>query len=54
MDLFSVTAAVIAILQLIGQVIGYLSDVKDAPKECHTLGVCADTVLSPAVGSIGR
>lgn len=51
MDLFSVTAGVIAILQFTGQVIGYLNDVMDAPKECHTLGACANTVLSHAVGS---
>jgi hypothetical protein len=35
MDLLSVTASVIAVLQLTGIVIGYLNDVKDAPKECQ-------------------
>jgi hypothetical protein len=35
MDPLSVTASVIAILQLTGAVIGYLNDVKDAPKECQ-------------------
>jgi hypothetical protein len=35
MDPLSVTASVIAILQLTGEVIKYLNDVKDAPKECQ-------------------
>src|SRR5256885_204326 len=35
MDPLSVTASVIAILQLAGEVIGYLNDVKDSPKECR-------------------
>jgi len=35
MDPLSVTASVIAILQLTGKVITYLNDVKDAPKECQ-------------------
>ena len=35
MDPLSVTASVIAILQLTGKVIKYLNDVKDAPKECQ-------------------
>ena len=35
MDPLSVTASVIAILQLTGGVITYLNDVKDAPKECR-------------------
>jgi hypothetical protein len=35
MDPLSVTASVIAILQLTGEVIAYLNDVKDAPKECQ-------------------
>lgn len=33
MDPLSVTASIIAILQLSNKVIGYLNDVKDAPKE---------------------
>ena len=35
MDPLSITASVIAILQLTGEVIKYLSDVADAPKECQ-------------------
>jgi hypothetical protein len=35
MDPLSVTASIIAILQLTGTVIGYLNEVKDAPKECQ-------------------
>ena len=35
MDPLSVTASVIAVLQLTGVVITYLNDVKDAPKECQ-------------------
>lgn len=35
MDALSVTASIIAVLQLTGDVITYLSDVKDAPKECR-------------------
>ena len=35
MDPLSVTASVIAILQLTGEVIKYLNDVKEAPKECQ-------------------
>jgi hypothetical protein len=34
MDGLSVAASIIALLQLTGAVIGYLNDVKDAPKEC--------------------
>jgi hypothetical protein len=41
-DPLSITASVIAILQLTGEVIKYLNDVKDAPKECQqcTLEAC--------------
>ena len=35
MDPLSVTASVIAILKLTGEVIGYLNDVRDAPTECQ-------------------
>lgn len=35
MDPLSTTASVIAILQLTAEVIKYLQDVKDAPKECQ-------------------
>ena len=35
MDGLSVAASIIAVLQLTGQVITYLNDVKDAPKECR-------------------
>jgi hypothetical protein len=35
MDGLSVTASVISVLQLTGEVIEYLKDVKDAPKDCQ-------------------
>jgi hypothetical protein len=35
MDGLSAAASIIAVLQLAGAVIGYLKDVKDAPKECQ-------------------
>lgn len=35
MDGLSVAASIIAVLQLTGEVIKYLNDVKDAPKECQ-------------------
>jgi hypothetical protein len=35
MDGLSAAASIIAVLQLTGVVIGYLNDVKDAPKECQ-------------------
>ena len=35
MDPLSVTASVIAVLQLTGTVLSYLNDVKKAPKECQ-------------------
>jgi hypothetical protein len=35
MDGLSVAASIIAVLQLTGAVIGYLNDVKNAPKECQ-------------------
>jgi hypothetical protein len=35
MDGLSVAASIIAVIQIAGQVITYLGDVKDAPKECE-------------------
>lgn len=35
MDGLSAAASIVAVLQLIGEVIGYLNDVKNAPKECE-------------------
>ena len=35
MDGLSVAASIIAVLQLTGEVIKYLNDVRDAPKECQ-------------------
>ena len=35
MDGLSATASITAVLQLTGAVIGYLNDVKNAPKECQ-------------------
>jgi hypothetical protein len=35
MDGLSVAASVIAVLQLTSEVIGYLKDLKDAPKDCQ-------------------
>jgi hypothetical protein len=35
MDGLSAAASIIAVLQLTGSVVGYLNDVKDAPKECQ-------------------
>ena len=35
MDGLSAAASIIAMLQLTGAVIGYLNDVKNAPKECQ-------------------
>jgi hypothetical protein len=43
MDPLSITASVIAVFQLTGVVIGYLHDVKDAPKECRN---CIKEVLN--------
>jgi hypothetical protein len=36
MDGLSVAASIIAVVQITGQVITYLSDVKDAPRECES------------------
>lgn len=35
MDPLSVTAGIIAVIQLTGVVVQYMNDVKDAPKECQ-------------------
>jgi hypothetical protein len=35
MDGLSVAASIIAVLQLTGEVVGYLKDIKDCPKECQ-------------------
>lgn len=35
MDPLSVTASVIAILQVTSEVINYLNDIKNAPKDCR-------------------
>ena len=44
MDPLSVTASVIAVLQLTGEVIGYLNDVRDAPNECQQCAIEASNV----------
>jgi hypothetical protein len=46
MDPLSVTASVIAILQLTVKVVKYLQDVNDAPKECQQCAVEASNLLS--------
>ena len=35
MDVLSVTASVIAVVQLAGKVVSYLADVKAAPENCQ-------------------
>lgn len=49
MDPLSVTASVIAVLQLTNEVIQYLNDVKDAPKECQQCVIEASNLLSPLI-----
>lgn len=44
MDPLSITASVIAVIQLTGVVIGYLNDVKDAPKECQQCTIEASNI----------
>jgi hypothetical protein len=44
MDGLSVAASIIAVLQLTGEVIGYLNDVKDAPKECQQCTIEASNI----------
>jgi hypothetical protein len=49
MDPLSVTASIIAILQLTYEVIGYLNDVKDAPTECQQCVLEASNLLNPLI-----
>jgi hypothetical protein len=44
MDGLSAAASIIAVLQLTGTVIGYLNDVKDAPKECQQCTIEASNI----------
>jgi hypothetical protein len=44
MDGLSDVASIIAVLQLTGAVIGYLNDVKDAPKECQQCTIEASNI----------
>jgi hypothetical protein len=44
MDGLSNVASIIAVLQLTGSVIGYLNDVKDAPKECQQCTIEASNI----------
>lgn len=46
MDPLSVTASIIAILQLSNKVLGYLNDVKDASKECAKCTIEASNLHS--------
>jgi hypothetical protein len=46
MEPLSVTASVIAILQLTAEVVKYLQDIKDAPKECQQCAIEASNLLS--------
>ena len=46
MDGLSIAASIIAVLQLTGAVIGYLNDVKDAPKECQQCTIEASNIAS--------
>jgi hypothetical protein len=49
MDPLSVTASVIAILQLTSSVVQYLSDVKEAPKECQECLIEVSNLLGPLI-----
>jgi hypothetical protein len=46
MDPLSITASVIAIVQLTGTVIGYLNDIKDAHEDCKKVKVEAANLYS--------
>ena len=46
MDPLSAAASIIAVLQLTGTVIGYLNDVKNAPKECQQCTIEASNLQS--------
>lgn len=47
MDPLSVTASVIAILQVTSKAIQHLNDVKEAPKECQQCVIEASNLLGP-------
>jgi hypothetical protein len=49
MDGLSVAASVIAVWQLTNEVIQYLNDVKDAPKECQQCVIEASNLLGPLI-----
>jgi hypothetical protein len=49
MDPLSVTASVIAVLQLTNEVIQYLNDVKDAPKDCQQCVIEASNLLTSLI-----
>ena len=44
MDGLSAAASIIAVLQLTGEVLGYLNDVKSAPKECQQCTIEASNI----------
>jgi hypothetical protein len=44
MDELSATASIIAVLRLTGEVLGYLNDVKNAPKECQQCTIEASNI----------
>jgi hypothetical protein len=44
MDGLSAAASIIAVLQLTGEVLGYLNDVKNAPKECQQCTIEASNI----------
>lgn len=44
MDPLSITASVVAVLQLTGEVIGYLNDIRDAPNECQQCAIEASNL----------
>jgi hypothetical protein len=46
MDALSAAASIITVLQLTSTVIGYLNDVKDAPKECQQCKIEASNLES--------
>ena len=46
MDPLIVTASVIAILQLSGEVMNYLNDIKNAPKDCRKCAIEAASLCN--------
>jgi len=46
MDSFSITASIIAVLQLTSKVIEYLNNVKDAPKDCAQCAIEASNLYN--------